>query len=90
MPWVYILTDESGKLYVGCTKNLRTRIEQHLAGRVRYTKGWKNLRVAYAEELPSFREARRREKELKRLPRKKKIELIEGSRLPQRVQILLP
>jgi putative endonuclease len=89
MPWVYLLMDEKGRIYTGCTTNLRRRLQQHLSKSARATKGWKSLKLVYAEELPTLSEARRREAEIKRMGRKKKLELIEKG-VPQKALELCP
>ncbi|MCL4384141.1 GIY-YIG nuclease family protein [Patescibacteria group bacterium] len=35
---MYILTNKSGKLYIGCTRNLKERLEKHNKGYVFATK----------------------------------------------------
>ena len=63
---VYVLCSErTGKRYVGSTKNLPVRLEQHNRGKVRSTKAGLLWRVVYAEVFRTNREARRRELSLK-------------------------
>ena len=77
--WVYILTNKDNNvLYTGVTSNLEERIRQH---RDKYFGGFTaryNLtKVVYFEELPNIQDAIYREKQIKRLPRRRKILLIE-------------
>lgn len=76
MGYVYILRCRDGSFYVGSTKNLERRIKEHQLGRGgRYTKGRLPVELVYYEEVPDHL-MRKREYELKRLPRKKKLELV--------------
>ena len=38
MQYVYILKCNDGTFYTGCTKNLKNRLSEHHAGKVKYTK----------------------------------------------------
>lgn len=78
--YVYILecTDSRGNVsyYTGSTKNLLKRFQQHKSGKgAQYTKG-KKLKLVYQEIYTSNLEARRREAEIKKWKREKKINLI--------------
>ena len=64
MYYVYVLREEKGKLYIGYSSNLRRRIEEHGAGKVRYTRGGK-WELVYYEAYKSSKDARKREKKLK-------------------------
>jgi len=77
---VYILRCADSSLYTGCTNDLKKRIVEHnesLRG-AKYTKGRRPVRVVHTEEYKSFKKAREREAEIKRLSRKKKLILIRG------------
>lgn len=87
--WVYILADGKGRLYTGCTTNLRKRLQAHFSSRVRSTKGWTGLRLVYAESLPSYSLARRREAEIKKMSKSQKLKLLERG-IPEEVRILMP
>lgn len=89
MPWVYILMGRGGRLYVGSTSNLRGRIQSHLSGRVRSTKGWLPLKLVYAELLPTLAEARKREAQIKRMRKTKKLELVQRG-VPKQALELIP
>jgi putative endonuclease len=77
MYFVYLLECKDGSIYTGITTDVERRISRHRAGRgARYTriKGVKKL--LYSEPHPSHGSALRREAEIKRWPRKKKLALI--------------
>ena len=78
MNYTYILRCADGSLYTGWTNNLEKRIEQHNSGKgAKYTKGRRPVKLAYYEEFDTKEEAMRRECEIKRMTREKKILLIE-------------
>lgn len=58
---VYVLRDESGKLYKGFTNNLSRRLKEHSSGYTFTTRKMKNLQIVYTEEYQNFSEARKRE-----------------------------
>ncbi len=58
---VYVLKDEAGKLYKGCSNNLERRLIQHKRGHTITTAKMRHLSVVYKEEFISFDEARKRE-----------------------------
>ena len=85
MPFVYMVACNDGTLYTGWTTDVEARIAAHNAGRgSRYCKQRRPVRLVYQEELPDRSAAQRREMAIKRLKRRKKLELIElsGRRLP--------
>ena len=57
----YILQDEKGLLYKGCTNNLKRRLLEHRRGKTRTTSRMKNLKVIYFEKFKTSGEARKRE-----------------------------
>ena len=77
--FIYILTNKDNNvLYTGVTTNLTLRINQHrnktfggFSARYNLTK------LVYFEEWPNITSAIQREKAIKRLPRRRKILLIE-------------
>ena len=78
MPCVYIVQCRDGTLYTGWTTDLPARLAAHNAGRgARYTRGRRPVRLVYAETVPDRRRALQREQEIKRLPRHRKLALIE-------------
>ncbi len=84
--WVlYILTCGDGTLYTGVTTDVRARLAAHRAGRgARYTRGRGPLRLVYSERCRGRGAALRREAQVKRLTRAKKLDLIRRGRGPGR------
>ena len=75
--YVYIVTCADGTLYTGITKDLETRLALHNNGKgARYTSGRTPVTLAYSETSTSKSAALRRELEIKKLPRAKKLLLI--------------
>jgi len=75
--YVYVMTNNSGTLYVGVTNNLERRVYEHKQGiRAGFTKKYKLTRLVYYEPTPDVRAAIQREKEIKGWVRRKKIALI--------------
>ena len=75
--FTYILECSDKSLYVGCTNNLERRLEQHNSSKcgAHYTKIRRPVILKYSESFETLKEARRRESELKRLRREKKMGL---------------
>jgi putative endonuclease len=79
MPYVYIVECADGTLYTGWTINVEQRVKVHNAGRgARYTRMHGPVKLVYVEELPDRVTALKREFEIKRWPREKKLKLIIG------------
>ena len=81
--YVYILASgRHGTLYIGVTKDLKTRIEQHRSGRgSEFVHRYKVYRLVHVETFATPLEANAREKQLKFWRRDWKIELIEKENL---------
>ena len=80
--WFYILRLRSSSLYTGSTRSLEKRVLDHFAGRAcRTTKIDPPAALAYSEEYPNYKEAFRREQQVKRWSRAKKEALINGDRI---------
>jgi putative endonuclease len=77
--YIYILASQKrGTLYIGVTNDLSRRLSEHRHGQPgSFTSRYGVLRLVYFEEFPTAVEAIRREKSLKKWPRRWKIELIE-------------
>lgn len=75
---VYILECADKSLYVGCTNDLEKRLIQHnnLKSGAHYTKIRRPVILKYSETFKTLAEARKREAEIKRLDRNKKLVLI--------------
>ncbi|MFA5272347.1 MAG: GIY-YIG nuclease family protein [Candidatus Omnitrophota bacterium] len=66
MFYMYILKSEKDQdLYIGFTKDLKRRIEEHNNGLVASTKSRKPLELVYYEGYKSEKETRKREENLK-------------------------
>lgn len=78
MYFVYILECADRSLYVGETNDLKKRIRQHNTSKsgAHYTKIRRPVVLKYSEIYKTLAEARRREAEIKRWTRAKKIKLI--------------
>ncbi|MFQ6116902.1 MAG: GIY-YIG nuclease family protein [Candidatus Bipolaricaulia bacterium] len=77
--FVYMLECEGNRLYTGYTRDLERRFEQHLAGRGgMFTRFNRPVNMVYYETHKTQRAALRREREIKRLSRAEKEELIKS------------
>ena len=74
--YCYILECVDGTLYTGWTTDPERRVKQHNKGvGARYTKTRRPVKMVYLEEQPDKITALKRERAIKALPRKKKMEL---------------
>ncbi len=72
----YILECADGTYYTGWTTDPERRVTQHNKGiGARYTKTRRPVKMVYLEEQPDKITALKRERAIKALPRKKKMEL---------------
>jgi putative endonuclease len=72
----YILECSDGTYYTGWTTDPERRVAQHNKGvGARYTKTRRPVKLVYLEEQPDKITALKRERAIKALPRKKKMEL---------------
>jgi len=79
--FVYIVRCRDGSLYTGSAIDPVARTDAHNAGRgAKFTRGRLPVRLVYTEPCASLGDALRRELELKRLPRYKKVALISATR----------
>ena len=77
--YTYILKCSNGSYYVGSTKDLNRRIEQHQSGEgANHTKKYLPVELIYYEEYTRIDDAFYREKQLQKWSRKKKEALING------------
>jgi putative endonuclease len=82
MYFVYLLECVDGTLYTGITTEPERRLKEHTEGKgARYTRARKPTRIAYTEEHPDRSSASKREAEIKKWPRQKKVELIQAGNL---------
>ena len=64
------------KYYVGSTKNLTRRLEEHNSGRSKYTSFSKPFKLVFSQEFSTQREARSIEYRLKKFKSRKIVEKI--------------
>lgn len=77
MNYVYILKCADDTLYTGWTTDIKKRIDTHNKAKgSKYTRTRLPVKLVYFEELEIKEEALKREIAIKKLSRKKKIELI--------------
>ena len=75
---VYILETEKNQLYTGITNNLERRVNMHKKGKgALFTKFFGVKEVLYTEDSQTRSTAMKREREIKKLVRSKKLELIQ-------------
>lgn len=76
---VYIIRCRDGTLYTGIANNLQNRIAKHNSeeGGARYTRSRRPVELVYSEQAPSRSEALKREYEVKKMPRAKKMKMID-------------
>lgn len=83
MYFVYILRCGDGSLYTGITTDVPRRLRQHNSGKgAKYTRSHLPVSLGYQEGPMEKSEALRRELEIKRMPREKKLALIECGKSP--------
>ena len=76
--WVYIVSSNSGTLYIGVTDSLTRRMLEHKGGEIEgFASKYDCHRLVYYEEFDNILKAISREKQLKGWRRSKKIALIE-------------
>lgn len=78
-PWcVYVLRCSNDAFYIGMTNNLDKRIEKHKLGiGSKFVRSWRPFELVRTMPCKDAGEARRLESNLKKLTRKKKIELLD-------------
>ncbi|RLD04325.1 MAG: GIY-YIG nuclease family protein [Chloroflexi bacterium] len=73
----YMVECADGTFYTGWSTDPERRVKTHNAGRgARYTKMRRPVKLIYVEELPDKSSALKRERAIKKLPRKKKEKLL--------------
>ncbi len=76
MYFIYLLKCIDRSLYCGITTNLKRRLKEHKDGKGgNYTRSHKVLNVIYTEKCKDRSKALKREAEIKKLSRTKKLEL---------------
>lgn len=78
MFYTYLLECADGSFYVGCTNNLKKRLQEHNKSKwgAHYTKIRRPVVLKYSEEYKTLKEARQREAEIKGWRRENKLNLI--------------
>lgn len=77
MYYVYLIECEDTSLYTGITTDVERRLREHQEGTGgHFTRARKAVRVVYTEPHPDRSSASKREAEIKKWPREKKLELI--------------
>ena len=85
MPFVYIVRCADDTLYTGWAVDVAARVVVHNAGRgAKYTRPRRPVKLIYSEELPTRAEAMKRERQIKKYPRAKKLELGQRMKLIRR------
>jgi putative endonuclease len=76
---VYILECSDKTLYCGWTNDLEKRLHEHNEGKhgAKYTRGRRPVKLVYQEPCPTKSDALKREREIKNLPRHKKLLLLQ-------------
>lgn len=72
MAYVYIILCENNSYYTGYTTDLERRFEVHKAGKVKYTRAFKPVRILQSWEFETKSEAMRVEYFIKQKTRKQK------------------
>ncbi|HEX8408813.1 MAG TPA: GIY-YIG nuclease family protein [Thermoanaerobaculia bacterium] len=77
--FVYLISNKSHTLYCGITTDLRVRFEQHKTGTYEngFTARYHFDRLVWFECVPDLAAAAKREKQIKRWPRAKRVALIQ-------------
>ncbi len=77
MHYIYIVECHDGTLYTGYAKNLEKRIKTHNEKKgAKYTRGRVPVLLKYCEEFDNKTDALKREAQIKKMSRKKKLKLI--------------
>jgi putative endonuclease len=79
MYYLYILKCSDDSLYTGITTNLERRLEEHNYGAksAKYTSMRRPVELVFLKEFENRSEASKEEYKIKKLSRKKKLEMIE-------------
>ncbi|MCI8639542.1 MAG: GIY-YIG nuclease family protein [Coprococcus sp.] len=78
MNYTYILQCSDGTFYTGWTTDITRRLKTHNAGRgAKYTKTRRPVELVYLEEYETRADAMKREIQIKKMNRKRKMALIE-------------
>ena len=76
--YLYILECKRGTLYTGITNDVERRFKEHKKKTAKYTTYNPPLKVVYTEKFPTKSSAAKRESQIKKWRREKKVKLIEN------------
>jgi len=78
--FIYLISNKSHTLYCGIATDLRARFEQHKAGTYEngFTARYHFDRLVWFEVVDSIAAAAKREQQIKKWPRKKRVALIQA------------
>lgn len=77
MWYVYILLCADSSLYTGVARDPEKRFSIHQSGKgAKYTRSHKPLRIIYQEQLETYSQALKREREIKGWSKKEKIDTL--------------
>lgn len=79
MFYLYILKCDRKYYYVGITNNIKRRLREHRERKNKFTKRYSTFELIYKEEYGTRKDAKNRERQLKKWSRKKKKVLIKGN-----------
>jgi putative endonuclease len=75
--YVYIVKCKDSTFYTGCTNDLEKRIKTHNEGKgAKYLRGRTPVKLAYVRECRGHKDALRAERDIKKLTREQKEELV--------------
>ena len=81
---LYIAECADGSYYTGITKDVEKRIETHNTGKgSKYTATHAPVKLLFQEPQADYSAALRREYQIKRLPKKRKVRFAAGETLPR-------
>lgn len=77
--YIYIMSSINRVIYIGVTNNLEIRTAQHQSEQIKgFSQKYKCKKLVYYEYFTDIKDAIKREKEIKKWRRDKKIKLIES------------
>jgi len=77
---VYVVECADGSLYTGATTDLERRVKQHNAGTgASFTRSRRPVRLVWSEPAGTRSQALKRESEIKRFSRQRKLRLVRGA-----------
>ena len=77
--YIYVLLTERNTYYCGYTDDVQKRFEKHMQGLgAKYTRANKPIKIVYTKEFLTKNDAMKAERKFKKLPRKKKNDVING------------